>query len=235
VIRQALLLATVVLGSAVSAMAQVTPVARLVGPFLETIRSEAPVSGGDVLGLVVVGDRLPHDAEKIFVRHSSGRAASVCVEMVTRDGRYVASGTFELPVTAPGEYVLIPIAERTRYTSILRAAVLQDFAVRARVGRCDQAGGALIPTAWSAPPPPAGGMRLAVTVQGANSRTFLRVPPALQTTPVSCTRIYESRHTAFDSYCVLSVPTGVTSPFKVQVERCTYGECTRSPAIEIGL
>jgi len=230
--RHALVLAVILSGSVPSASPAEPPVARLVGALFERLSPEAPVSGNDILGIVALGERRPRGAQPLFVRSPSGRAEAVCVEMITRTAHYEASGTFDLPQTTPGGYVRLSLSE-SRHPEILRAAVLEDFAVLARLGRCDQRKGALVPVAWGAPPPAGAEIKLAVTVQAANDQPFVWVTAGGPAKRSTCTRIQARRHTAFDAYCELRLPADVASPIRLQLERCAFDECTRAPAVQV--
>lgn len=216
------------------AFAQSAPVAHLVGEnFQETLRAEAPVGGDDIVGLAVSGIEGAKGAEKIFVRKPSARGSHICVEMTGRDGRYVASNTYEFPDTAAGSFVLVP-TEKTRHADVLRRASVDDFAVVARLGDCPSTGGQVLPVAWGAPPLGNQISRLVAVVQSGRSQARLKVDGIDK--PVRCEPIRQSGlKTAFDSECKIDLPAKHSTVIRLQLERCAFEECTLAPATQLGL
>jgi len=207
-------------------------VARLVGnQFTESLRSEAPVSGGDVLGLSVVADvEASTSADKIFVRRPATKNGRVCLEIASRDGRYVASNTYEMPEASPGAFVLAPIG--TQHPEIFRGASPRNLAILARMGTCPSPDGDIVLVAWGRAPELGSPIRVTVAVQGARSKANLVVGQGA-TSILPCERIREERGTAFDALCTLTLPKGALRPLTLQLQRCAFDECTLAPATRL--
>lgn len=225
---------TAFFATATWALAQSAPSGQLISePFQENLRSEAPVSGGDILGVVVSGDR--SNAEKLFLYRSTSGSDLVCVEITTRDGRYIASNTYRLPKSSTGVFVPIPVESQypigTKHPEYYRLAALDNFAVLAQVGACTNARGNVVPVAWGKSPTTI--THLTVTVQSARTQAYLNVGEGANIQRVLCSPINKERATAFDTLCDIVLPAGAKSPIRLQLERCDFGECTRAPAVRL--
>jgi len=215
------------------ATAQEPPVARLVAgkPYDEHVRKHPPVSGGDILGVVIGEGAAATGAESIFVRTPAKWAGGhVCVEVASRDGIYVAANTFDVPAAPAGSFV--KLAFSSQHADLYSAATPDTFAARAAIGDCGDTDNRLLPLAWSSAAGAAAGSRLVMSVQSGQTKASVVVSP--DDRHERCRRLQGPGPslTAFDSVCEMPLPS---SDVKVFVERCSFGSCTRAPIVTLAL
>jgi hypothetical protein len=219
--------------------AQPLPVARLKGDhFVENLRSEAPVSGGDVVGIVVGDHGAPNDARKLYVRRPAVEQSQICIEAATIDGSYVASNTYLMPAAAPGMYVQIPIDTSrplgTSHPDLFRSATVQTVAIMARTGACAEQRSDLIPIAWGEPPAPGANLKVILAVQSGRTSSFILIGEGSGDAR-SCDPILQGRRTAFDALCSLELPSGKSGALRLRLRRCAFDDCTNAPPVDLEL
>lgn len=219
-------------------IAQQLLVARLQGDrFNETIRYEAPVAGGDILGVSIGQDELAGGAQKLYVRRPSGSDIQICVEASTVNGGYFASNTYLLPAAEPGAIVQIPIDSSgplgSSHLDIFRSASPKTLAVLVRRGACGHTGRPeLLPVGWGTVPPSskAGAVRVTIAVQSGRSSAFIVVNEDIER-QIPCNPIVDGRRTAFDALCdveLKSLPAN-SGAVSLRLRRCAFDDCANAP------
>lgn len=223
-----------------SAIASEPLVALLDGPrFNETIRSEAPVAGGDVLGVKI--RTTPNDslgADPLFVREPKGGVAQICLEISSVDGSYVAANTYQMPAAPPGTYVRIPIdapePRGTGHQERFRSARAESFAIVARTNPCGQPGTDLLPVAWGSIPSTQAALTLSIAVQSGRTDPSLIIDNDSQHAQ-SCEPLTAGRLTEFDALCTITLPPTATTSLQLQLQRCAFSDCSKAPPVRVRL
>lgn len=177
--------------------------------FLETYREQAPVSGNVVAGLSLVGFGPGANPISLLVPDRLA-GQSVCVQVVSRDGRYWSQNTFALPARLASSTV--DLEYPSDYTDYLTSLSADQLAVRVARGECgkEQPRSPLIasaPTSSAA----AAQKKLLVYVNAGRADTYL-VAGDGRTSPSRrrCRLIEQGRRTSFDTVCIVEL--GVFQP-----------------------
>jgi hypothetical protein len=230
-------LSIVVAAAAVSLRAQDVPIARLAGAsFSEAIRTEAPVSGEDILSLQVRSAKEPTSAMNLYVREPAGGLSSICLDVATIDGGYVASNTYLIPPASPGSYVRIPVdAGRplgTGHPERFTIASAYTLAIIARRGTCAVPTVDLVPVAWGEMPKPSAEIRIVLAAQSGRSSASLLINDDPKQAH-ACTSLTAGRRTIFDSLCDFSLPVGHETSIRLRLQRCAFDDCTQAPLVRL--
>jgi hypothetical protein len=214
-------------------------VAKLDGPsFRETFRVEAPVAGGDVIGLMVDPEPLRAGAQKVYVRMPRAGASRICLEATTIDGAYVASNTYLLPKAAPGSYVEVPLGASqplgTSHPEIFRGASAQSLAMLARTGACADTEFDVLPVAWGTPLPDGTPLRLIFSVQSGRSSASILTTLGTKAT-MACQPLTSGRRTAFDALCYIDLPANTSTAVQFRLQRCAFDDCSIAPPVRLAL
>jgi hypothetical protein len=163
-------------------------------------------------------------ASLLYVRKPSSGDIQICVEAATRDGSYVAANTYELegPI---GASIIIPI--QTRFPDTFRTGTFATFAISARVGACPSYHGTMLPVAWG----DVGNSHAQTTfaVQSGRQQAHLIIGEGASAIRTECAALNQPRSTAFDALCSVASSALENRAVRVQLERCSFGECTRAP------
>lgn len=206
------------------ANAHAQAVASLVGgQFSEVVRREAPVSSRDLVGVAFAPAASPVDLTQVYVR-GSGEAGPVCLTIASRDGSYFARNGYTLPATSGA--VRLPVT--TAHGAIYRRASFENLAFAVHRGACMESARVVLPVTFG---PTSVGGELVIAVNGGRGQAT--VINGTARTP--CTRIPEGQRTSFDSLCATSLTASADGRANIQIERCVFGECSRSPSVAIEL
>lgn len=212
-----------------SALAQQAgPEAKPIGSFVEKVRDEAPVGGGDILGATLRSSA--SDARSIYVRKPVQQAVMVCLTVTTIDGRYIASNSFELPDAPAGTSVRIAV--NTRFPEYFANPYIEKLATAARMGACPSNRGDLLMVSWGAPAA-GGAVKVGVPVQSGGQQAFLIVGEGANAKRIPCPWLKQGKMTSFDSVCEVDLALLSPGGVRARLERCNYGECTSAPAVRI--
>ena len=189
-------------------------------PLHETFHEEAPVSGRVVTGLMLAGSG--GSARLALLPPAAVAGGSVCVQVVSRDGRYWAENTFVLPPAVGGQPVLL--AYPSAHRDLLRTLGEDELALLAYQGECGRRGGRqLLLSARSPADTPPG--RVWIFVNSGRTDTYVQVKnDAGARRPSRCRRIRQGRRTAFDTVCTVELPKpeAVAGPLEVRILRRRY-------------
>ncbi|MCB1800121.1 MAG: hypothetical protein KDI82_00390 [Gammaproteobacteria bacterium] len=175
----------------------------------ETYREQAPVSGQVVAGIALAGFGPGSNPVSLVVPQALA-GKSVCVRVLSRDGRYWSQNTFDLPRQI--STAVVELDYPSEYSEYLGSLTPDQLAIRVEGGECGQEQ-VLSPLLAGAPRSSATGEKkeLLVFVNAARADTYLvasdgRVPPNRK----RCELIEEGRRTSFDTICTIEL--GVFEP-----------------------
>jgi hypothetical protein len=181
------------------------PIAELKDEINETYLDEAPVSGRVVAGVLLTG-AVAGDALLRLALPVSAAGSSICVKVMSRDGRYWAENTFALPNdfgTAP-----VPLEYPTVYETYLKNLHFGELAILGSPGTCgetenDELYLSAVHASGNAK------QKVIVLINSGRSDTYIAVKniPAFKR-PARCKMIEEGRRTGFDTECQIDL-TGV--------------------------
>lgn len=226
--------AVVLCALAASAAASADPLGPLLPrQFVEKVRPSAPVGGGDILGIRVEGATREAGALPLFVRvPSTWPGGSVCLEVTSRDGFYVASGTYSVPRSATPSWVQLSFD--TKQDKRYREATRDSLGITVRASDCSSDGGTYLPVSWDRPVDDAPPRVLTVAVQSGRSKARLAVGTGRgEADIVPCAPIGGSHMIAFDAICRVPLGDRPNGPVTLQLERCAYDECSRTRPVEL--
>lgn len=183
-------------------------------PLKEMFHQEAPVSGRIVSGVLVAGEQ-DKTHRLVIWPPASVAGRSVCLQVVSRDGRYWAENTFELPPRTGGRPVVLKYP--SAYRDLLQTLGDEELAMLAYPGRCG-AGGPRQLLLAARTLPEAAPRRLEILVNSGRTDTYAVVKDAAGARPSRCRRIRQGRRTAFDTVCRIALtPSAVEDPSVIQV------------------
>jgi hypothetical protein len=167
----------------------------------EVYKDDVPVSGRVVAGLSMAGVPLPGTLA-LLPRQDVG-GGQVCVQVMSRDGRYWAENNFLLPggiVDGP-----VRLQYESRYSDELNAAQADDLALLSYLGGCgDQNTREYVLT--SRDKLSDGERSLVIYVNSARADTYAGiVNRAKREKPQKCRRITEGRRTGYDTICRIAL------------------------------
>lgn len=206
--RFAVLLSTVLLlGGASASIAEEVEeegLARLKEkPFRESYRDEAPVSGRVVAGVIAGSSGQPGLA---LLPPASASGKSVCVQVMSRDGRYSSKNTFLIPsgVDSSGFELEYPSA----HESFLFELDVDALAILTSPGDCTDSTASTLYLSTTRPEREPGSepVPIRIFVNSARADTFVAVkndPKGKR--PTRCQEIEEGRRTGFDKICSIEL------------------------------
>ncbi|RLA55975.1 MAG: hypothetical protein DRQ98_03640 [Gammaproteobacteria bacterium] len=167
----------------------------------EAYNEEVPVSGRVIAGVSLVGATLP--GELVIFPLAASAGDKVCVQIMSRDGRYWAENNFLLPDGALDG----PIQLRydSRYADELQAFESSDLAILSHLGACDDpANDKYVLNSRSKLADEA--RALFVFVNSARADTYAGVMNRPdREKPQKCRRIVEGRRTGYDTICKIAL------------------------------
>ncbi|HKL25336.1 MAG TPA: hypothetical protein VJ910_03835 [Desulfuromonadales bacterium] len=213
--RKAFLLLTIVAVSTFSAVpcpAQ-EPLAELKHrPFQESFQDEAPVSGRVVAGVLLTGSAADQALSLAPPRTAAG--SSICIQVLSRDGRYWAENTFELPGTMGTGPVRLEYPSQHR--SFLQQLGFGELAILGTAGECGASTGTNLYLAGTMPEP--GKASASVFVNSGRADTYIAIknlPDSRR--PTRCRTIEEGRRTGFDTICPINLEVNGPLPENLEV------------------
>ncbi len=208
------------------------------GSFKEAVRNDAPVAGGDVMGLVVDLREAPVDGGKLYVRIPRRPVSRICIEATTLNGGYLASNTYTVPAAPAGSFVEIPVdATRplgTSHPEFFRPSSPRALAVLARTGACSDASSALLPASWGRPSHPGGRLPFTLAVQSGRATVSMVATPRSAATE-ACESLTQGRRTAYDVLCSGDLSPDGHSDVELQLQTCAYDDCSPPYRVRIAL
>lgn len=191
-----------------------TPVAQLKHrPFNERFQDEAPVSGRVVAGALISG--IPAANGMNLLPPVSAAGSSVCVQVMSRDGRYWSENTFELPERI--DTAAVDLEYPSRHGDYLNGLDFGELAILGTAGECATADKH---TLFLASTKATGGEApgIDVLVNSGRADTYIGVSShPEQRRPRRCRRIEQGRRTGFDTICHIDVKTLTPAPERLEV------------------
>lgn len=208
-----------------------TPVARQLN---EKYVDEVPVSGQVLagVGLGWSGDLVAADRLSIFIpgSHSGDR---VCVQVISRDGRYWSKNTFILPEVRRAAYVALQYP--SMHLDALRDIPAGDLAMLAFAGDCENTTGNELFVADWLPSPVAAPDHLQVFVNSGRADSYIITrDPDGKRNRAPCRRILDDRRTGYDTVCDLR-PLPLMSTLQFEILRHHYEGTPRTERFRIRL
>ncbi len=197
------------------------PVARpRTTPLHETFHEEPPVSGRVVTGVLLAGSGAA--ASLALLPPAAAAGHSVCVQVVSRDGRYWAENTFELPPASGDQPVLLEYP--SAYRDLLQALGDDELALLAYRGECGHGGRReLLLSTRSLPASVPGQAWILVNSGRTDTYVMVKNSPGARR-PSRCRRIRQGRRTAFDTVCTVALPApeATVGTLEVRILRRRY-------------
>lgn len=195
--------------------------------FQESYLEQVTVSGGIRAGFMQQSnlDRIDLQNLRIHLLRAVEQPKNMlCVNMVSRDGRYAASWQYVLGPQPAGE-LLVSIP--SKYHEQISSYAANALVVLAAISGQDCASGELLqyaPASWG----PANGNPYVLYVNSGNTDTAIGIPG--MTTREGCTRINADSTIAYDTACVISKEV-LATPKSIYLLRNNFGK--RLPNVEI--
>ena len=120
------------------------------GEIVDVFRDDIPIGGARLVGVSVTTEDRRVDLQNLRAFLPSSTSQSLCVEVRSRDGRYLASAEFDASGVTPGAYQL---PWNTRYSAKLKDYPEEDLSVLARLmDTCDgmDANPTIVVASWGA-------------------------------------------------------------------------------------
>lgn len=195
--------------------------------FQESYLEQVTVSGGIRAGLMQQSNLDHIDMENLHIhllRPVEQPKNMLCVNMVSRDGRYAASWQYMLGPQPAGE-LLVSIP--SKYQEQISNYAADALVVLAAISGQDCVSGELLqyaPASWG----PANGNPYVLYVNSGNTDTAIGVPG--MATRGGCTRINADSTIAYDTACVIAQEV-LATPKSIYLLRNNFGK--RLPNVEI--
>ena len=183
-------------------------------PFQEAYKDEVPVSGRVVVGVSLTGSAVS-TAMLALLPPQSAAGSSVCVQVMSRDGRYWSRNTYELPDGISTREVSLEYP--SQHQEFLRELQHEDLAVLGSAGDCSDTdlGAIFLTSAGKQDTSPA---QMKVFVNSSRADTYIAVKnhPS-QSRPSHCRTIEEGRRTGYDTICSLAISELGTLPGSLDI------------------
>lgn len=189
------------------------PVAELKNrPFQESFEDEAPVSGRVVAGVLITDAAADKALNLVPPAFAAGK--SICVQVMSRDGRYWSENTFQLPEkidTSP-----VRLEYPSRHQDFLRQLQFGELAILSSAGECGEVDDKVLYLAG--PDAAQGRTGISVFVNSGRADTYIAVRnvPELRR-PARCRQIEQGRRTGFDTLCRIDLERIDNAPESVDV------------------
>jgi hypothetical protein len=174
----------------------------------EVYSDEVPVSGRVVAGVVLTGVYRPGDM--VIYPRDAEAGSRVCVQVMSRDGRYWAENNFRLPAentTGPLSSINEPVSLQydSRYDSELRLFEADDLAVLSSPRECGAKGSdSYFPATHTRVT--GANKALLVYINSGRADSFVRVTNRTSVDkPHKCRRFTEGRRTGYDTLCEVAL------------------------------
>ena len=169
-------------------------------PFNESFQDEAPVSGRVVAGVLVTDAAA--DSALNLAPPSFAAGKSICVQVMSRDGRYWSENSFQLPKGIGATPVRLEYPSRHR--DFLQQLGFGDLAILSSAGECGEVDDEVLYLAGHKTA--RGRTGISVFVNAGRADTYIAVGnvPELRR-PARCRQIEEGRRTGFDTVCQIDL------------------------------
>lgn len=170
--------------------------------FDESLNPEVRVSGATRGGILINALDRPTSLDRLLVRLPETLAERrLCLNLVTRDGRYQAQMEFDVPESAEN---FVELAYPTRFQTQLLQADQPYLAVLASLRKdCSGADALFVPVAWHLPD---GLQRLQILVNAGHNDAQIIIPTRDGTRKTfPCERIDADARIAFDRLCTIEL------------------------------
>lgn len=207
--------------------------------FSEQVQADAPVVGGDIIGIVVGPSDWHALGRRLFLRSPGQQVSSACIEAASVDGSYVAFNNYTFKPQAAGTYVEIPLRaafpQGTTHPKRFAAASADTMALLAREGLCSALTTRLLPLRWANDQIKEGAsLELTIAVQSGRSSVYFQVGSSpYPDTP--CTPIQGERTTAFDTLCQVTIDAKKPQSLALRLRRCAFDDCVDAPVEALDL
>ncbi len=176
------------------------PVATFEGKKLEEVyKDDVPVSGHVIAGLCFAG--IPHsNILAILPKSTEQSGKKICVQVMSRDGRYWAKNTFLLPELKETDR-LVALDYDSEYKDMIKDSSVVDLAVLSSAGPCDsEKQHEYILTSRDKLSQEKD--TLVIYVNSGRTDVFISVTkPENSGSPQPCETITEGRRTGYDTIC----------------------------------
>ncbi|PVV11068.1 MAG: hypothetical protein B6D77_07385 [gamma proteobacterium symbiont of Ctena orbiculata] len=183
-------------------------------PFQESYLEEAPVSGRVIAGVTLAG--YGSSALLSLLPPASAIGSSVCVQVMTRDGRYWSKNTFQLP----GSIDTTPVALEypSEHQEYLKHQNSGDITMLGSARNCSETDTSTVflsSTGVDKGEEPV----VSVYVNSSRSDTYLSVKNDVnKRRPVRCQTIQEGRRTGYDTICKINLNELAASPDNLSIK-----------------
>ena len=227
-----LLLATLVLGSLyqveTASAEQQRKIVLSQNQFQESFLEKVTVSGGIRAGFMQQSLLSKVDLEQLYIhvlRDIEEPSAMLCVNMVSRDGRYAASWQYDLGKQPAG---LLQMEIPSKYQEKISSYTPDSLVILAAITQQDCATGTLkyLPASWG----PATDTNYQLYINSGNTETSIGIPGLAERG--TCTKISADSTIAYDTTCVVKKEL-LTTPRSLFVLRNNFGN--RLPNVEFPL
>lgn len=232
-IRQVLVLYTVLASLVVWADVPVAVLDPATKQLKEDYKDEVPVSGRVVAGLSLAGLELP--GELAILPSQSEAGARICVQVMSRDGRYWAENNFVLPEVVAG--AAVHLRYESRYLEELNLAGADDLALLSFFGSCD-ADQEREYVLTSRAKLSSGDRALIIYVNSARADTYAGIlNRAQREKPQRCRVLTEGRRTGYDTICELALREGDSEldALRIKIFRRKYEKSLRPVELTVRL
>jgi len=189
-------------------------------PIKEVYKDEVPVSGRVIAGVTMTG--YAPSARLSLMVPVSEFGKKICIQVMTRDGRYLSKNTFQLPDKISN--IEVPLSYRSKHEAFLAQQDPDDLAVLGTPRECsdtDMDTVFLTSTGDSS----AGDRVVSVFVNSGRSDTYLSVKnDADKPRPARCQMIEKGRRTGYDTICKINLNelTAIPDQLDIKILRRHY-------------
>ena len=184
------------------------------GQLQEVYKDEVPVSGRVIAGLSLAGVPLP--GKLAIFPQASASGSKVCVQVMSRDGRYWAQNNFLIPAASVDGPVRLQYD--SRYSEQLNQAAAFDLAILSYLGPCVTAGTPEYVLSSRAKLSDQANA-LVIYVNSARADTYASVVNrSKRGKPTKCRRFTEGRRTGYDTICEIALQDGDAALEQLQVK-----------------
>lgn len=191
--------------------------------FHETFVDEVPVSGQVVVGIGIARaeDSVHSDQLAVFLP-KGGPGEGICVQAISRDGRYWSKNAFDLPELAAASFVTLDYP--TRYLAEISALSPDDFAVLASAGDCQRVTNEELFIADWMPLDNSNPGQVKVFINSGRSDSFISALTleGKRFQRSRCRRLLEGRRTGYDTICELDLASLPPQKIRIEILRRKY-------------
>ena len=191
------------------------PVAQLKNhPFEEQFHDQAPVSGRVIAGVTLTG--YASSALLSLVLPASAAGSSICVQVMTRNGRYWSKNTFQLPASISATAVSLEYP--SEHQKFLLQQQSDDLAVLGTARECSDTDTGTVYLSSTGNERDAEPV-VSVFVNSGRSDTYLSVKnDANKRSPARCQMIQQGRRTGYDTICRIKLAELAASPENLDIK-----------------